>query len=501
MPVMDRILLSVKHFCGERLLCRSGIALKRLSISVGNALCGVPSGATILERHRGRSLQRRRGVLGLKFVISTLIGCWLICGASIAIADDLNITAGTEHQSTDQSLSHQLTRVILLRDYNTRVVLLGTTLLGIASGVVGTFMLLRKRALVGDVISHASLPGIAAAFLFIETAWPGHGKSLGGLLIGATISGLLGVGSVLLIRHFTRLKEDAALAIVLSVFFGAGIALMTVLQDMPSGNMAGLQGFIYGKAAAMVASDIELIAICAAVVLVLSTLLFKELAALCFDEGYSASQGWPVVGLDLILMGMVTVVTVIGLQSVGLLLVVGMLIIPAASARFWTDHLQSMTVVAAAIGGLAALLGVIASAVFANLAAGPIIILAGAVLFGISMLFSPKRGAVSRYIEHRTLQRQVNRQHLLRSCYEFVEPLLIAAEGSSDAVVVKSIPLDELQQRRTWSPRRLRRELVAAERDDLLWVTPEGACRLTVSGLERARRIAPESPLVGDVPD
>ncbi len=351
-------------------------------------------------------------------------------------------------------------------------------------------MLLRKRALVGDVISHASLPGIAAAFIFIETSWPGHGKSLGGLLVGATISGFAGVGSVLLIRRLTRLKEDAALAIVLSVFFGAGIVLMTVVQDIPSGNMAGLQGFIYGKAAAMVAADIGLISICALVVLVLSTLLFKELAAVCFDEGYTASQGWSVMGLDLILMGMVAVVTVIGLQSVGLLLVVGMLIIPAAAARFWTEHLQAMTVTAAVIGGLAALLGVVASALFAKLAAGPVIILAGAALFAISMLFSPKRGAVSRYIEHRKLQRRVDRQHLLRSCYEFVEPQLIASHGPADAAAIDSVPLEELQRQRTWSRRRLRRELASAERDGLLWVTTEDSCRLTASGLERSRQIA-----------
>lgn len=393
-------------------------------------------------------------------------------------------------QKASGNFGDQLIRVLFLRDYNTRVVLLGTTLLGVVGGVVGTFMLLRKRALVGDVISHASLPGIAAAFIFIETAWPGHGKSLGGLLIGATISGFAGVGSVLLIRRLTSLKEDAALAIVLSVFFGAGIGLMTVLQDLPSGNMAGLQGFIYGKAAAMVSADIELISICAFIVLVLSTLLFKELAALCFDEGYTASQGLPVLGLDLVLMGMVAVVTVIGLQSVGLLLVVGMLIIPAAAARFWTDHLQAMTVIAAAIGGLAALLGVIASALFAKLAAGPIIILAGATLFVLSMLFSPKRGAFSRFIEHRRLQRRVDRQHLLRSCYEFVEPQLIAAPDPADASAVDSVPLEELQRQRTWSPRRLRRELSSAERDGLLWVTPQNSCRLTASGLERSRLIA-----------
>ncbi len=392
--------------------------------------------------------------------------------------------------SPEQSFFNRLTRVVLLRDYNTRVVLLGTTLLGVVGGVVGTFMLLRKRALVGDVISHASLPGIAMAFMVIETAWPGHGKSLSGLLLGAMVSGLAGVGGVLVIRRMTRLKEDAALAIVLSVFFGAGIALLTMLQDMPSGNMAGLQGFIYGKAAAMVAADIGLISICAVLVLVVSALLFKELAALCFDEGFAASQGWPVVRLDLVLMGMVAVVTVIGLQSVGLLLVVGMLIIPAAAARFWTDHLPAMTIIAATIGGLAALLGVIASALFANLAAGPVIILSGSALFALSMLFSPTRGALPRFIEHRKLQRRVDRQHLLRACYEYIEPLLIASTGSFEVAVAQSIPVDELQGRRTWSPHRFRRELATAEREGLLWITPSASCRLTAKGLEKARGIA-----------
>ena len=201
-------------------------------------------------------------------------------------------------------------------------------------------MLLRKRSLVGDVVGHASLPGIGMAFLMMEAIQPGTGKTLSGLLIGATISALLGVFCTLFIVKYSRVKEDAALAIVLSIFYGLGISLFTVIQSIPGGSSAGLRDFIFGQAARMVLADVVLIAQASLVVLFVCGLLFKEFSLLCFDEEFAAVLGWPVTLLDLLLMGIVVAVTVIGLQSVGLILVVAILIIPAAAARFWSDHLS-----------------------------------------------------------------------------------------------------------------------------------------------------------------
>ena len=197
----------------------------------------------------------------------------------------------------------QIRRVITLADYNTRIVVMGTMLLGLAAGVVGTYMLLRKRALIGDAVSHATLPGIGIAFILM-VQFGGNGKYLPGLLLGATITGLIGVGFILLIKGMTRIKEDAALGIVLSVFFGLGVAVLGVIQSMQQGNAAGLESFIYGKTASMIKSDVILIASVALVVIFLSMLLYKEFAILCFDQAFARAQGWPVTLIDIVMMGL-----------------------------------------------------------------------------------------------------------------------------------------------------------------------------------------------------
>ena len=227
----------------------------------------------------------------------------------------------------------EVLRVLLLRDYNTRVVVVGTMLLGLAAGIIGTFMLLRKRSLMGDAISHATLPGIGIAFI-VMSQYGGSGKFLPGLLLGAFVFGLIGMGLILSIRKFTRIKEDAALGIVLSVFFGLGISILGIIQKMSTGHAAGLESFIYGKTASMLASDAKLIAVAAIVIVSFSVFLYKEFTIICFDQEYAAAQRWPVFSLDVLMMILVVFVTVIGLQAVGLILIIALLIIPPASARF-----------------------------------------------------------------------------------------------------------------------------------------------------------------------
>ena len=257
---------------------------------------------------------------------------------------------------TDRSITwptwEQWQRVLLLEDYNTRIVVFGAAVLGCAAGIVGCFTLLRKRALMGDAISHATLPGIALAFICANlVGW--DDKSLPLLLAGATVTGLIGVGVILTLRNLTRLKEDAALGVVLSVFFGAGIALLGVVQQMETGHAAGLESFIFGKTASMGASDAKLISAAALVCLVVCVAVYKEFKLLCFDESFAGSRGFPVIVLDLVLMSTVVVISIVGLQAVGLILMVALLIIPAAAARFWTEKLWQMLVIASLLGMLA----------------------------------------------------------------------------------------------------------------------------------------------------
>ncbi len=303
-------------------------------------------------------------------------------------------------------------RMLLLRDYNTRVVLLGTVVLGVASGLLGVYLLLRRRVLIGDAISHATLPGVALAFLW--TATQGQEKSLALLLVGAAISGALGGAAVIALRHVARVREDAALGIVLSVFFGVGVALVTLVQKLPGGNAAGLDAFIYGKAASMTSEDVWLgLVVCGSVVGAIA-LFGKEFKILCFDSQLAKSQGWPVLLLDSLLIGLVVAVTIAGLQAVGLILVIALQVIPAASARFWTHNLSRMLLISALIGAVSCALGTILSATIERLPSGATIVLVACGLFMVSFVFGRKRGVFWRFAHHHEMRRQHDFQHFLR---------------------------------------------------------------------------------------
>lgn len=369
--------------------------------------------------------------------------------------------------------AEELTRALSLRDYNTRVVVLGTTLLGAAAGVVGAFAYLRRRAMLGDALSHATLPGIALAFMLAGQ------KELETLLIGAAATGVLGVVAVLAMRGLPRIKEDAAIGIVLSVFFGAGMVLLSLIQQMGTGEEAGLQSFIYGQAAAMVARDAAFIGATAVFVTVGCVLLFKEFGLVCFDKGYAATQGWPVAFIDLAMLALVVLITVVGLQAVGLILVVALLIIPAAAARFWTDRLRLMLLLAAIFGAVSCYLGATLSALTPRLPTGAVIVLVTGAVFLCGMLFSPHRGLLAGAARRIWLSRKILDQHLLRAMAEFEE---MRGEGTG-------VTLADLAGKRSWTKQRLRAVAGRALRGRLVEKDLAGAYRLSESGRVEARRV------------
>ncbi len=373
--------------------------------------------------------------------------------------------------------------VLTLQTYNTRLVVLSTSLLGIAAGLVGAFLLLRKRSLMGDALSHATLPGVAIAFA-VMVSLGGTGKSLPGLLLGATISGVAGIVTMLLIRNTTRLRDDVAMGFVLSVFFGIGVASLQMVQNIPGASAAGLESFIYGKTASMVHSDFILIAVVAGVASLVSLALTKEFLLLCFDDGFAASQGWPTLMLDMALLGLVTAVTVIGLQAVGLILVIAFLITPPTAARFWTNNLVPMLFLSAGIGGISGWLGASISALTPQLPAGAVIVLVAAALFLISMLFAPARGVIPRLVRQGRLRRKVDRQHLLRAAYEILESM-----ASDDETRNIPLPMDALQGMRTWTPHQLGKILRVARREDHLEPAVPGMIRLSEPGFGEAARV------------
>lgn len=320
-------------------------------------------------------------------------------------------------------------RLITLQDANTRVVMLGAAVLGLACGVIGLFAMLRKRALAGDAVAHAALPGVCAAYFIVgERHFPA-------LLLGALVFGLLAAAFIAMVRSLTRVKEDAATAIAIGAFFGLGIAMSRIIQNQPGGNRAGLDHFLFGKAASMVMADARLITWVAIAVLAIVALLFKELKLLCFDRAFAqslwggGSAAWRTHALDLLLMGLIAVCTVVGLPAVGVVLMVGLLVIPAAAARFWTDRLTPMTLLAGGIGLMSGLLGVAASAALPTPAGmlsrgwptGPMITLVAVAIFAASLLAAPRRGVLAEIARRARVRHRVSTQNVLRAMYEDLE--------------------------------------------------------------------------------
>ena len=318
-----------------------------------------------------------------------------------------------------------LDALFLQAGYNAALVAIGAALLGFSAGSSGVFLFLRKRALVCDAVAHATLPGVGIAFI-VMVSLGGDGRSLIGLLLGSAITAWVGLFLIEWIARHTRLAEDAAIGAVLSVFFGVGIVLLTIIQSMSSGRQAGLEGFLLGSTAGMLFQDAVVIAIGGSLAMLATWLMRRPMTLVAFDSEYAAAIGYNVRRVDLLMMGIVMGVTVIGLKLVGLILIVAMLIIPAVTARFWTERSGNVIWIAGAIGGASGYLGAVISASAPALPTGPIIVLVAAGCFVFSLLFAPVRGVLAAVIRHRRFQARVHRrqgllalaaQHPIREAY------------------------------------------------------------------------------------
>lgn len=302
-----------------------------------------------------------------------------------------------------------------LAEPNARWVFTGCLMLGASSGILSSFAMLRRRSLMGDALAHAALPGICAAFLL-----SGGKHSLPVLMAGALAAGVLGALCIQAITRYSRIKEDTALGLVLSVFFAIGIVLLTLIVHSGAAQ-AGLNRFLFGQAASLVGRDVQIMTICAAALTFLTVLLYKELKLLCFDAGYATSLGYPAQWLDAMLNFLIVLVVVIGLQAVGVILMVAMLITPAAAARFWTNRLHIMVILSAVIGALSGGIGTWLSTLTTGLPTGPLIVLSATLLFVVSLVFAPERGLAARAWRVVRLRKTVARENLLRSLYEWRE--------------------------------------------------------------------------------
>lgn len=294
-------------------------------------------------------------------------------------------------------------------------VVVGAILLTASSAVVGTFTFLKKKALVGDAVAHSVLPGICLAFILSGTKNPIW------MIIGAFVTGWL---SLVIIDHITtksKIKEDTAIALILSVFFGIGILMLTNIQHSGNAEQTGLDSFLFGKAAALVGQDLIIFGVVAVVLIVTVALFFKELKLIAFDSNYAKALGVPVKSLDLLLTSLTVLAVVTGIQAVGVVLMAAMLITPAAAARFWTNDVFKMTLIAAIMGGLSGLSGAYVSYVAPSMPTGPWIVIIISVIAVISFFIAPKRGILARSVQQNTLQRQIMDENLLKELFHLGE--------------------------------------------------------------------------------
>ena len=289
----------------------------------------------------------------------------------------------------------------IFTDYTLRYVALGSTILGVTSGALGCFTVLRKQSLFGDALSHAALPGIGFAYIFAGT------KDSMLLMLGAAVFAWFGGIVTLAITSTTRIKQDAALGITLSVFFGLGVVLLTYLQSIGGPSQGGLDRFLFGQASALIETDVINLGILAAGCFVVLIIFFKELKIATFDSAFGQSMGFPTKYLSTLLTSVIVVAVVIGLHTVGVVLMVSMLIAPAAAARQWISSLKNMLILSAIFGGISGVIGSMISSTTEGMSTGPVIVITITAILGISLFFSPKNGYLFQYLRKRK-QRQSN---------------------------------------------------------------------------------------------
>jgi manganese/zinc/iron transport system permease protein len=355
-------------------------------------------------------------------------------------------------------------------DYTLRTVALGAAVLGVVSGALGTFAVLRRQALVGDAISHAALPGVALAYLFTGS------KASLALMVGAALTGFAAVLLVGAVVRTTRVKSDAALGIWLSVFFGVGLVLLTYLQGQPDASQAGLDRFLFGQAATLLREDVTTMAIAGAVVLGITLLLWKQLKLLAFDADFGASLGFRMRTIDIVLTAMLVVAIVLGLQTVGAVLMAAMVVAPPAAARQWTDRLGPMVLLAAGVGAVAGVTGAVASAEVSRLPTGPTIVLVASALVAISLLLAPHRGLVFRSWRARAARKRLGLAAVLADLAALEQAHGGVAHGHPAATIGAVEEADATDALR---------EL---QRRGLVLCGPDGLWTLTQRGREEAAR-------------
>jgi manganese/zinc/iron transport system permease protein len=362
---------------------------------------------------------------------------------------------------------------LTLADVNVRYVALGSLLLGATAGAIGCFALLRKRALLGDALAHAALPGVVIGFALTG------GKSPLILLIAAMATAWIGALSVSYIAHKSKIKEDTATAIVLSVFFAVGVVGLTLVQKSGAAAQSGLANFLFGHAASMLRGDVIRFSLLALTSLIVLAAFYKEFKLMAFDVEFSRSVGLRTSTLDIILTTLIVVAVVVGLQAVGVVLMAALLITPAAAARLWTNRLSRMLILSASFGAVSGITGAYLSYAVPKMPTGPWVVLAATGIFSVSLLFAPQRGIAARTIRFLLLRRRTLEENILKTFF-----VLSEVKRQPELAITPS----ELHQRRFFAGTSLASGLRRLRNEGL--VQSDGQhYALTPSGYERAQQV------------
>jgi manganese/zinc/iron transport system permease protein len=361
-------------------------------------------------------------------------------------------------------------------DPNVRMVAFGAMLLGMSAATVGCFTFLRKRALVGDAIAHAVLPGVCLAFMVTGEKHPGW------LLLGAVIAGWVSLLVMDFMANHSKLKTDTAIGAVLSVFFGLGILLLTAIQHSGSGNQSGLDQFLFGKAASMGQRDVWVFGGVALMLLLIVVVFFQAFKLVAFDRDFARATGLPVRRLEFLLSTVTVLSVATGIQAVGVVLMAALLITPAAAARFWTDNMVKMVLLAAVFGLLSGLFGAWVSYTAPAMPTGPWIVMLLSVIAVVSVLAAPERGIWARVRLQRANRRKMLRENTLKVLF------LLATEAGEAAERSAFFSREAIVDRRPFEGKALEKGLRRLSNEGLVESSPQGY-RLSAKGWEEGMRV------------
>ncbi|MEX0968163.1 MAG: iron chelate uptake ABC transporter family permease subunit [Bacteroidia bacterium] len=367
----------------------------------------------------------------------------------------------------------QLFQFLSLQDSNVRYVVLGSIFLCIGSAVVGCFTFLRKRALIGDAVAHSVLPGVALAFMIFHTKHPLV------LIGGALATGWLSLLFIDFVTRRSRIKPDAAIGFTLSVFFGIGILLLTIIQQSGDAGQSGLDRFLFGKAASLMYSDVVTFSIVSLVLVLVIIFFFREFTLISFDRNHAQALGLPVRMLEFLLSTLTVIAIATGIQAVGVVLMAALLISPAAAARYWTNNLVLMIILAALFGAFSGLAGSYVSYVAPSMPTGPWIVVALSAIAIFSLLLSTKRGMLARYISRHKNRLRITNENILKAYYHL---------GEKDGDFQKGRTVAQLLEQRTFRMKNLENGLHRLKQKNLL-AKQNGTWSMTEEGIKEGQRI------------